>query len=143
MDYLVRKANIKDLDRLKSLESLCFDEKIRENFPLVLSSQNYIYLVAEIEQNIVGYAGASISYEQADILSVCVNYDFRKRGIAFELMHKLTDFLKSKNVLEVFLEVEENNSSAINLYKKLGFTQISKRKNYYGDKSALIFIKKL
>jgi len=41
----------------------------------------------------------------------------------------------SLNLLDktVFLEVRENNFSAISLYKKIGFKEINIRKNYYKD----------
>jgi len=147
MEFNIRSAEIHDIEGLKELEKACFDEHIRENFEFVLKSKNHIIYVCEkIEngvKNIVGYAGVSISYEQGDILSVCVHRDYRKRSIAFVLMDTILEFAKDKGVQDVFLEVEEGNVAAINLYKKLGFNQISERKNYYGEKSALIMQKKL
>lgn len=40
------------------------------------------------------------------------------------------------------LEVNENNVKALKLYKKIGFEEISVRKNYYGNnENAIIMIK--
>jgi len=40
------------------------------------------------------------------------------------------------------LEVNEKNKKALKLYKKIGFEEISIRKNYYGkDENAVIMIK--
>jgi len=147
MEFNIRKASIDDIENLKILEKACFDEHIRENFEFVLKSDSHIIYICEItnnqNKNIVGYAGASISYEQGDILSVCVDSNFRKRSIAYVLMDTLLEDLSINKVEKVFLEVEEDNVPAINLYKKLGFEKISERKNYYGNKTAIIMQKNL
>ena len=147
MEFNIRIAQVKDLAGLRSLEKDCFDDHVRENFEFVLNSSNHIIFLCETIKNnqtdIVGYAGASISYEQGDILSVCVSEQFRKRGMALILMDTLLEFLKDKKVEQVFLEVEEDNIPAIKLYKKIGFNQISQRKNYYGNKTAIIMQKTL
>ena len=42
------------------------------------------------------------------------------------------------NCEQLFLEVRVDNLPAINLYNKLGFREINRRKNYYGDVDALV-----
>ena len=147
MEFNIRKATIDDIIGLKELEKACFDEHIRENFEYVLNSKDHIIYLCETNdgfvKNIVGYAGASISYEQGDILSVCTDISFRKRSIAYVLMDTLLESLKDLKVEKVFLEVEEGNFPALKLYEKLGFKKISERKNYYGDKAAIIMQKNL
>ena len=47
---------------------------------------------------------------------------------------------KDYGVDEIFLEVRPTNSSAIKLYEKLGFENISVRKKYYSDgEDAMVF----
>ena len=53
---------------------------------------------------------------------------------------------KNKKNIEIknkfLLEVNEKNKEALKLYKKIGFEEISIRKNYYGkDENAVIMIK--
>ena len=38
---------------------------------------------------------------------------------------------KKEKIKRIILEVSKNNIAAINMYKKVGFKKISKRKNYY------------
>lgn len=140
---MIRKAEIKDLNQLKKLEGECFDKNIRENFEFVLSNDNYVYFVNEEQNNIIAYVGASISYEQGDILSICVDETLRNKGIASSILKYLIEYLKDKKVNQLFLEVEEENLPAVNLYKKFGFKEINKRKNYYGNKTAIIMLKVL
>lgn len=139
----IRKATIEDIVELKKLEAKCFDERIRENFSFVLENKNYLYLVAFFNKNIVAYAGASISYEQGELLSICVDSSYRKQGLATKILKDLFFILKHIGVLKIFLEVNKNNTPAINLYKKLDFQFLSERKNYYGKDSAIVMVKKL
>ena len=142
--YSMQVAEKKDIEQLKKLEQLCFDETIRENFEYVLSHDAYLYmLVRNNLGDIVAYAGISISYEQGDVLSVCVDKEYRGQGLAKGLLKGLFEKAKEKGVEVLFLEVEEENLPAISLYKKLGFSQISKRENYYGNKTAIIMNKNL
>ena len=139
----IRKATIEDIVELKKLEAKCFDERIRENFNFVLENKNYLYLVAFFNKNIVAYAGASISYEQGELLSICVDSSYRKQGLATKILKELFFILKHTGVLKIFLEVNKNNAPALNLYKKIGFEFLSERKNYYGKDSAIVMVKEL
>lgn len=139
----IRKATIEDIVELKKLEAKCFDERIRENFNFVLENKNYLYLVAFFNKNIVAYAGASISYEQGELLSICVDSSYRKQGLATKILKELFFILKHTGVLKIFLEVNKKNTPALNLYKKIGFEFLSERKNYYGKDSAIVMVKEL
>lgn len=139
----IRKATIEDIVELKKLEAKCFDERIRENFSFVLENKNYLYLVAFFNKNIVAYAGTSISYEQGELLSICVDSSYRKQGLATKILKELFFILKHTGVLKIFLEVNKNNTPALNLYKKIGFEFLSERKNYYGKDSAIVMVKEL
>ena len=50
---------------------------------------------------------------------------------------------KERNVTKLFLEVNENNAAALNLYKKAGFKAISRRANYYGKAAAMVMKKEI
>ena len=133
----IRKISKKDIDNLKNLERQCFDESVNENFSLAFKS-GYVYFCVLIDNKIVGYVGASYSYEQSDLTYICVASGFRRLNIATKLLSKLVDYLKDNGVQKLFLEVNENNIAAINLYSKFGFKQISKRKNYYNGSDAIV-----
>jgi ribosomal-protein-alanine N-acetyltransferase len=51
----------------------------------------------------------------------------RRKGVASALLSALTEAANG----EVFLEAAETNTSAIDLYAKLGWERISVRKGYY------------
>ena len=142
--FSLKKAEIDDAVEMKALEKKCFDETIRENFDFVLSNEFYKYFVVKNNLGkIIAYGGISISYEQGDILSICVSPEYRKQGLAKALMKQMLDEAKANSVETLFLEVEEDNIPAINLYLKYGFEKVSERKNYYGNKTAVIMSKNL
>ena len=137
----IEKISANDLSQLRELEAKCFS--LKENFEFVLASDSHIYFKAEADGKIVGYAGASIQYEQSDLLFLCVDKAFRRRGIATRLMKKLEAYLAERKVQSVFLEVNENNAAAIDFYLATGYKKITTRKNYYGKHSAVIMKKDL
>lgn len=132
-----------DIEQIKALESDCFLGCFHENFDFVISNNSYCYLCAKIGEQIVGYVGLSIQYEQSDLLYICVAPSHRRNKIASKLLKRAIEILKARNVNELLLEVEVSNLPAIKLYESFGFTRITTRKNYYGDKDALIMKKTL
>lgn len=48
----------------------------------------------------------------------------RRRGYAEQLILKLLDWGKSNGATQAYLQVETNNQGAIDLYNKLGFTEV-------------------
>ena len=65
------------------------------------------------------------------MMNLAVAVDYRRRGIAEQLVHTLIDNLKSQDVTCLTLEVRASNQPAIKLYEKIGFSQVGRRPNYY------------
>ena len=64
-------------------------------------------------------------------MNIAVSPDYRKQGIAQQLINKMFELFKQKDITRITLEVRESNNSAKNLYIKNGFKAIGIRKNYY------------
>ena len=71
---------------------------------------------------------------ECEIYDIMVEKEFRRQGIARELLQELLETVVSSSTPFVFLEVAEGNIAAINLYKSFGFKQIAKRRKYYNNK---------
>ncbi len=69
------------------------------------------------------------SADEAEIITIAVHPNARKQGIGKKLVNQLIKQYKS-----IFLEVNETNQAAINLYKSCGFINIGIRKKYYDNK---------
>ena len=108
---------IKDIDFINSLS----DYKVTLN-----SFSNVIGYY--INDKIIGYLDYSVMYEKIEINYIFVIAEYRRKGFAYSLIKYVIDKYNFENIT---LEVNVNNVSAINLYKKLGFKIVSTRKKYY------------
>ena len=68
---------------------------------------------------------------EAEIITIATEPNNRSNGIARLLMENLMRKLQADRARSLFLEVEENNIYAVNLYKSLGFKKVGERKGYY------------
>jgi ribosomal-protein-alanine N-acetyltransferase len=68
---------------------------------------------------------------EGNITNVAVDADYRKKGIAGEMLAALHESGAEKNVDAYFLEVRESNAAAIHLYEKMGYKEIGRRKRFY------------
>lgn len=126
---------------LATMHALCFSKVWSEkDFTDMLSlSTTRAYL------NDKAFVLFSVCGEQAEILTLGVVPDFRKKGVALSLLNFSTEKLKNEGVKEIFLDVNVNNLPARKLYEHADFKQISIRKDYYdedGKKSDALILKK-
>lgn len=144
MNITVKRANLSDLDEIEKIESN-LEHRILSFTTLTatLNQNNYYYIIAKINNTVVGYIAAQLLVDHFDLISIAVSKDFRRQNIATYLLDKLFDLCTDLKISDIFLEVRHNNSSAINLYEKAGFKRINVRKNYYTDTSedAYIYLK--
>ena len=122
---------IKDISLLKNL----FNE-YKDNYDPIINDYTKIYAY-KIDNKYVSFIVGQILYENAEIIDIYVTPDYRRKGIAKELMHKIID---NKQVENITLEVNINNKNAILLYNSLGFKEATKRKGYYNGEDALLML---
>lgn len=89
------------------------------------------YFVAELDGEAVGFVGVGVVGMEAEIHSIAVAETAKRQGVGYALLSHSADWLSENGVEELFLEVRESNTPAINLYTKSGFHIIGKRPNYY------------
>ena len=142
MEIQINEMKLEDLDCIKNILLTDFDDFW--NYDICkpeLESKNSKYIIAKMGNEIVGFAGIKVVLEQADIMNIVTKKNCRNKGIGSLLLKSLIDICKDLNVSSIMLEVDENNLSAIHLYKNFGFEILNTRKNYYGMNSALIMRK--
>ena len=135
-------CSLNDAIEIAKIENFAFsdDKWSEESFFCELENKNNIWIKATYGDLIVGYVGAKVSYETAEILKICVAQNFRHKKIATKLFLNLAEKLRDLCVDEIFLEVRATNDPAISFYEGLNFKQVSKRPHYYGDgEDALIY----
>ena len=112
----------------------------RENFSMpwsenVLNSELAnplaLWIVALDGDDVVGYVGAQIVPDEADMMNLAVCHTHRRMGIGRNLVEKLLEALQGQHVRSLTLEVRVSNIGAINLYGSLGFQTVGRRPGYY------------
>ncbi|AQS42136.1 MAG: Ribosomal-protein-alanine acetyltransferase [Candidatus Tokpelaia hoelldobleri] len=68
---------------------------------------------------------------EAEILSIAVAPESRRKGIGHALMDALLRQLYQERVQTLFLEVDEHNRAARALYRHFGFVETGRRSGYY------------
>jgi ribosomal-protein-alanine N-acetyltransferase len=79
-------------------------------------------------QRLLGFILGHVIQGEGEILTLCVDQQYRSQGIGTSL---LQTFLTASKCHQCFLEVKHNNQLAQHLYKRLGFQPIAIRKGYY------------
>lgn len=89
----------------------------------------------------------SLAADQAEILTIATAKSARRQGLGRTLLDGALSDLQNREAVELFLEVAEDNSAAIALYRAAGFQPIGRRPGYYrraeGRVAAITFSKKL
>ena len=143
MDIKIEKMSLRDLENIKEILTIEFDDFWNYNIlKEELNSSNSYYIVAksenELENEIVGFAGMKVVIDQSDIMNIVTKKAYRNQGIGNILLKNLILLSKNLQLSSISLEVNEENKAAIYLYKKFGFQQTGFRKNYYQNKNGRI-----
>jgi len=100
-----------------------------------------------IDDPLSGFIIVRTAADQAEILTIVVSPNNRGSGFGHALLRAAESALRTKNIDIIFLEVAEDNMTAIKLYKHFGFEQFGRRPAYYrregGRVAALTFRKRL
>ncbi len=118
--------------QIAQLEALCFSDPWSEDsVASELDNELSLWLVAVEGDRVAGYVGSQTVLGESDMMNIAVHPDFRRRGIAEQLVGALVAALKEQGSYQLTLEVRASNEPAQRLYEKLGFAQVGRRKNYY------------
>lgn len=122
----VHKLHVKErTDIYKDVDPMNFEE-----FKNELSNSNNIYLVAQLENKIVGICFSQIKeisnnriMKDRKILNIgdiCVDEKYQRNGIGKKLYNQIVQIAKEKNIHNVELMVWNFNKNAIKFYENLG-----------------------
>lgn len=118
---------------LAQLEKVCFgkDAWSITNLRGEFSNEFSHFFAEKRDGRIVGYVCVRTMYEEAQICNIAVIPQFRRQGVASELLKTMVNFAASQNCTRCELEVNAENTAAVELYKKCGFEIAGLRKNFY------------
>jgi [ribosomal protein S18]-alanine N-acetyltransferase len=145
-DLLIRNCNIGDLTDVERIEKASFDDPYSAIiFWSLFLDPKVFFRVAVTDENLVGYSIVKFEKvkdsKKAHLVSIATEPKVRRRGFGHKLLQDAINIARrDAKVGEIILEVNEDNETAISLYKKFGFIQKSMISSYYSDgKDALVF----
>jgi ribosomal-protein-alanine N-acetyltransferase len=143
----IRQVKPKDLPQVCGVERESFGADAYPPSYLIALSRlcRETFLVADVQGKVVGYAAVVVERDNVGhLVSIAVRRDYRRRKIGSALMSKLVKLLDKMRVSKVLLEVRESNTSAINMYRKLGFNVSGEVDHYYPDgEKAIVMVREL
>lgn len=142
----ISKMTISDLNEIEDILFSDFDDFWNINiFKSELLNPNSKYIVAKIDNKIVGYAGIWKAVDDVHITNIVTAKNLRRQNIGSILLSNLIEMAKAENgITSITLEVNCNNLPAKKLYEKSGFEIVGLRKKYYNNiDDAIIMTKEL
>lgn len=144
MNLNFSNMNMSDLEEIKDILVSDFDDFWTYSIlkdELNCSSSHYI--VAKLNNEIVGFGGIKVVLDSADIMNIVVKKNFRNLGIGTSILNEIVALCLSLNLSSITLEVRKDNEYAISLYKNFGFETLGVRKKYYNGIDGFIMEKKI
>lgn len=128
----IRPMTMEDCVQVAAIEAASFSMpwSLRA-FTDTVNRENFRYLVAEKDGEILGYCGFLYVLDEAEIPNVCVKESARKMGVGKQMMTALIEEAEKLHLAVLYLEVRESNVAARRLYESLGFMENGIRKNFY------------
>jgi ribosomal-protein-alanine N-acetyltransferase len=134
-EIVIRSMTLEDIPAIVAIEEASFPTPwSAESFTSELRD-NYLarYYCLELKGNVIGYMGLWIIMGEAHITNIAIWPGCRGQGWGGYLMRNVMQGLFTSGVIRLTLEVRISNTTAQNLYKKLGFKPAGLRRKYYSD----------
>lgn len=123
------------LDRILRIERASFG---LEAWPRALFLEFYrdcrdLFFVAKLSGRIAGYIVTCLEGRTAEIASLAVHPDCRRRGVAAALIRRTLRRLPAAGVHRAELMVRTGNAAGAGLYRSFGFRRVRTVRRYYED----------
>ncbi|MTI53459.1 MAG: ribosomal-protein-alanine N-acetyltransferase [Geosporobacter ferrireducens] len=127
--------NKEDISQVLEIEKQCFSVPwTKEAFVMEVEKNKFArYIVAELDEIIVGYGGMWMVIDEAHVTNIGVRPDFRGRGFGDVIVKAMIAAAEKEGIYNMTLEVRASNRVARNLYEKYGFKACGIRPKYYQD----------
>jgi len=131
----IEPMQLDDLPRIQAIEQATFSAPWPANaYRSELESNRLAtYLVARVDDDIVGYGGMWLMVDEAHITTFAIDPAWRRQRIGERLLVEFVDVAIARFAREMTLEVRLSNLPARRLYEKFGFRPVGVRPRYYSD----------
>ena len=131
MSLTLSPAGPEAAETLAALHAQAFDKPWSASEIAALIGGAGAYAVLAQDAAPLGLVISRNLFEEAEILTLAVAPDARRRGIGLALVKAAAGLARQGGASSLVLEVGEDNPGAIALYGASGFVQVGLRRNYY------------
>jgi len=103
----------------------------RGNFVDSLAAGYTAWTLHQADGDLAGYCVAMFGVGEMHLLNITIAPALRRRGHARRLLAELMRLCRAREASRLWLEVRESNDQAREVYQRLGFAQVGRRKGYY------------
>jgi ribosomal-protein-alanine N-acetyltransferase len=124
----------RDMDSALEIENESFEFPwSEEDFTRCLRQRNCIGMVAEHDDQIVGFMIYELHRTRLHVLNFAVARAYRRLGVGGQMIAKLTSKLSHQRRSRILLEVRETNLPAQLFFRQCGFRAVSVLRDFYED----------
>jgi [ribosomal protein S18]-alanine N-acetyltransferase len=136
-------AEVVEIEEASGLNRWGFDSYKRELY----TNPDAVMLVARAShlegRGVIGFFAGWTVADEMHINNIASHPDYRRMGVGRRLIEHAVNEGAMRGVSFVLLEVRASNETAQALYKKLGFSYVSRRRDYYRSPTEDAFVMKL
>ena len=148
MTIQVLELTVEDIDAILPLENELYHKPwLKKDYEYELKDNPfaiYLKMVNKDNNEIMGYIGFWIKFEQAEITKVSIAKKYQGYKLSKLLMADAERRMRLAECENSTLEVRVSNTVAINLYKSFGYEIVTTRKRYYENgEDAYLMLKEL
>lgn len=136
---MIRKAEIKDLPILAELACQLWPdhtaEEMQEEFVEIIAKTDAAYFLAYAEETAIGFAQCQLRHDYVEgtdsspvgyLEGIYVASEYRKHGIARELLIACETWAKSKGCTEFGSDCELENTQSLQFHLNVGFEEANR-----------------
>lgn len=148
MTIQVLELTVEDIDAILPLENELYHKPwLKKDYEYELKDNPfaiYLKMIDKDSNEIMGYIGFWIKFEQAEITKVSIAKKYQGHKLSKLLMADAERRMRLAECENSTLEVRVSNTVAINLYKSFGYEIVATRKRYYENgEDAYLMLKEL
>jgi ribosomal-protein-alanine N-acetyltransferase len=129
---VIRPMTIGALDGVLELETEVYPYPwTRGNFVDSLVAGYAAWTLNHVDGDLVGYCVAMAGVDEMHLLNITIAPAARRCGHARRLLAELVQLCRLRAAARLWLEVRESNAQAREVYRRLGFAAVGRRKGYY------------
>ena len=129
---VVRPMTVASLDGVLALELAVYPFPwTRGNFVDSLVAGYTAWTLNRIDGELIGYCVAMAGVGEMHLLNITIAPAARRSGHARRLLAELVQLCRLRQANRLWLEVRDSNAEAREVYRRLGFVQLGRRKGYY------------